>query len=54
MPIINPTMALKEYKQEEVMTNDLGHYTSFGLSKFTEYINKFIEDNELYTFEDKK
>ena len=42
IPIIKPSEVLKDYKQEEVMTYDLGHYTDFGLSKFTTYINNYI------------
>ncbi len=42
IPIINPSKVLNEYKQEDVMTNDLGHYTSFGFQKFTEYINNYL------------
>ena len=44
--IIKPSDVLKDYTQEEVMTNDLGHYTSFGSSKFNEYINNYL--NELF------
>lgn len=44
--IIKPSDVLKDYTQEEVMLNDLGHYTSFGSSKFNEYINNYL--NELF------
>jgi hypothetical protein len=37
---INPTTVLSNYTQEEVMTSDLGHYTTFGICKFSEYVNK--------------
>lgn len=47
IPLINPTIALKDYDQNMVMSNDLGHYTSFGKNKMVEYINKFIELNNL-------
>ena len=40
--IIKPSEVLKEYQQEEVMSSDLGHYTSFGSSKMTEYINNYL------------
>jgi hypothetical protein len=45
IPFINPTDILNNYNQEEVIQNDLGHYTDFGLSKFTEFINMYIEKN---------
>lgn len=41
---INPTEVLKEFTQKKVMNEDLGHYTSFGITKFSEYMNKYIED----------
>lgn len=44
IPIIKPSDVLKDYTQEQVMTNDLGHYTSFGLNKFTEYINNYLNE----------
>jgi hypothetical protein len=44
IPIINPSEVLKDYKQEEVMTDDLGHYTSFGYSKCNEYLNNYINE----------
>jgi len=44
IPIIKPSEVLKEYKQEEVITSDLGHYTSFGLSKISEYIDAYINN----------
>lgn len=42
--IIKPSEVLADYKQEDVMTNDLGHYTNLGLSKFSEYINNYLND----------
>jgi hypothetical protein len=42
--IVNPSEVLKAYKQEEVMKEDLGHYTDFGLTKITEYLNNYICD----------
>ena len=42
--IVNPSEVLKAYKQEEVMKEDLGHYTEFGISKITEYLNNYICD----------
>ena len=40
--IVNPSEVLKTYTQEEVMKEDLGHYTDFGISKITEYLNNYI------------
>ena len=42
--VINPSEVLKDYQQEDVMTNDMGHYTPFGKSKFTEYLNNYINE----------
>ena len=39
IPIIKPSDVLTDYKQEEVMTDDLGHYTTFGLTAWSKYIN---------------
>ncbi len=33
---------LADYTQEEVITNDLGHYTGLGISKFSEYIDNYL------------
>jgi hypothetical protein len=44
IPIIKPSEVLKDYIQEDVMTSDLGHYTSLGLSKFSEYINNYLNN----------
>jgi hypothetical protein len=42
IPFINPTIVLSNYSQEQVITNDLGHYTNFGISKFSNYVNNFL------------
>lgn len=42
IPFINPTIVLSNYSQEEVMKEDLGHYTDFGSNKFVDYVNKII------------
>jgi hypothetical protein len=39
---INPADVLKDYKQEDIVTEDLGHYTDLGNSKFSEYMNHVI------------
>jgi hypothetical protein len=43
IPFINPTIVLSNYTQEQVMTNDLGHYTHFGSNEFSNYINNFLK-----------
>jgi hypothetical protein len=43
IPFINPTIALSAYTQEQVITNDLGHYTEFGINKFSNYVNYFLK-----------
>ena len=42
IPIINPREVLKEFDQELLITDDLAHYTSFGKSVFTAYLNEFM------------
>ena len=44
IPFINPTIALSNYSQEQVMTNDLGHYTNFGINHFSNYVNQLVYD----------
>jgi len=41
IPFINPTVVLANYSQEQIMKNNLSHYTEFGLNKFTDYMNTF-------------
>lgn len=43
IPFINPTNVLSNYSQEEVMSNDLGHYSNFGMNEFTNYVNNFVK-----------
>jgi FkbM family methyltransferase len=40
---INPREVLAEYTQEQVMTDDLAHYTEFGGSEFGKYMNSYIK-----------
>ena len=40
---VNPTIVLSNYTQEQVMTNDLGHYTDIGINEFSNYMNKFLK-----------
>jgi hypothetical protein len=42
IPFMNPTIALSDYSQEQVMKSDLGHYTDFGINEFSNYANDFI------------
>lgn len=44
IPFVNPTVVLSAYSQEEVMTNDLGHYTDLGLQQFSLFMNEFIKN----------
>ncbi len=39
---INPTIVLYIYSQEEVMKNDLGHYTGTGRQQFSKFMNNFL------------
>ena len=41
---INPTYVLAIYNQEQVMKENLGHYTNFGINKFSEYMNNFLNN----------
>jgi len=43
IPFINPTIVLSNYSQEQVMTNDLGHYTDFGINEFSNYVNNYLQ-----------
>jgi len=40
---LNPTNITKNYSQDIIMTNDLGHYTEFGKDIVLNYINDFIK-----------
>lgn len=42
---INPKTVLSDYVQNNVMKSDLGHYTEFGITKFTEYVNDYIKNS---------
>lgn len=39
---INPTIILSSYNQEQVIDNDLGHYTKIGIEQFSKYMNNFL------------
>jgi hypothetical protein len=43
IPFINPRKALGQYTQEQVMSDNLGHYTEFGLCEFGKYMNNYIK-----------
>ena len=40
---INPTVVLANYSQEQVITNDLGHFTYLGINEYSNYINNFLK-----------
>jgi hypothetical protein len=44
IPFINPTNILNNFTQEEIMSNDLGHYTELGISHFSKYMNNYIKN----------
>jgi hypothetical protein len=44
IPFINPTNVLSNFTQEQVMSNDLGHYTDIGICEFTKYLNQTLEE----------
>jgi hypothetical protein len=46
IPFINPTIVLSKFSQEDVITEDLGHYTELGKIEFTNYVNNFIKQLE--------
>ena len=43
IPFINPTIVLSNYTQEQVITNDFGHYTDIGINEFSNYMNNFLK-----------
>jgi len=43
IPLVNPTVVLRDYKQEDVMQSTLGHYTELGINKLSEYMNEYIK-----------
>ena len=43
IPFINPTIILSNYTQEQVMKDDLGHYTEFGIIQFSNYVNHYLK-----------
>jgi hypothetical protein len=42
IPFINPTTVLSNFTQEQIMSNDLGHYTDIGVCEFTKYLNNYL------------
>jgi hypothetical protein len=46
IPLVKPSEVLKDYEQEQVMKKDLGHYTPLGFSKFSDYMNNYLDENE--------
>jgi hypothetical protein len=45
---IDPTIILSKYEQHTVMSEDLGHYTSFGSATLTNYINNLIHNTRVH------
>jgi hypothetical protein len=41
---INPTEIFSNYSQEDIMRNDLGHYTDLGREEFIKYLNNYINN----------
>ena len=44
IPFINPTNVLSNFTQNEVMQNDLGHYTDLGINYLSNYIDSFVNE----------
>ena len=42
--LIQPSEVLRGHPQMEVLTDDLGHYTELGISKFTDFMNLYLAD----------
>lgn len=40
---INPSNVLSNYSQDQVMSSNLGHYSDFGISKFSDYMDNFLK-----------
>ena len=40
---INPTNVLSNFTQEQVISNDLGHYNDIGICEFTKYLNNYLK-----------
>jgi hypothetical protein len=45
IPFIDPTNALSNFSQEQVIYWDLGHYNDFGTAEFTKFMNNYIENH---------
>ena len=43
IPFINPTIVLSGFCQEKVIKDNLGHYTDFGMKKFSNYLNNLLK-----------
>jgi hypothetical protein len=44
IPFCNPTDVLKGYAQNEIITDDLGHFTNLGLIMISEHLNQMVKD----------
>ena len=43
IPFINPTIVLSNYTQEDIMRDDLTHYTDNGIILFSNYVNNYLK-----------
>lgn len=43
IPFVNPTEVLKNYRQHEIMTRDLGHYTDWGKPILKQFLDECIK-----------
>ena len=41
IPFVNPTLVLSSYPQEDILENDLCHYTELGLSLMADYLTTY-------------
>ena len=42
---INPANIFNNIEQNKIINEDLGHYTNYGHQIFSDYVNKYIENN---------
>jgi hypothetical protein len=42
IPFVNPTSVLSKFTQEEVLTDDLGHYNNIGICELNKYLNNYL------------
>lgn len=44
IPFVNPTNVLNSYNQCDVLSDDMGHYTSKGMYLFSNYMNNYVNN----------